>query len=128
MEYPPPVDLVSLFFPFEKTFFLMLTGLGRGRQKTSRRILPPAARLCLTLSLMIVEARAVEASGTYGDDVMWSLSSSGEFRIYGDGEIANYSAEADVPWSKYRARISTVIQSLRSYKSRTEAEDFIERL
>ena len=94
-----------------------------------KRILPLAlALLCLTLSLMIVEARAVEASGTCGDDVMWSLSSSGEFRIYGDGEIANYSAEADVPWSKYRARISTVIQSLRSYKSRTEAEDFIERL
>ena len=33
-----------------------------------------------------------------------------------------------IDFIEHRARISAVIQSLRSYKSRTEAEDFIERL
>ncbi len=71
------------------------------------------AALALVLCMILVwlpatPAHAVEAlSGTCGDNLTWSLSSSGILTISGTGKMDNYFGNA--PWHNVRASIVAVV-------------------
>jgi hypothetical protein len=48
---------------------------------------------------------AAIASGTCGDGLTWKLSGDGVLSIDGEGAMASYASESDVPWSQYRGSI-----------------------
>lgn len=49
------------------------------------------------------------ASGTCGDDLTWTLKSSGVLTISGTGDMANWASETDVPWHDYISVITSVV-------------------
>jgi len=51
----------------------------------------------------------VVASGTCGENLTWTLDETGLLTISGEGNMADYSSSASVPWNDYRSSIKTVV-------------------
>ena len=79
-------------------------------------------RIILTMLLMSFvccgQAQADIASGSAGEEILWSLSETGVLTVSGQGEIGNYSMEysenikdyiTTAPWGKYMEQISSVV-------------------
>ncbi len=54
--------------------------------------------LCVISSLFSVGAFATESSGTYGEGVEWTLSSTGTLTISGNGAMADKTNSENAPW------------------------------
>ena len=70
----------------------------------------PGILLALCLSLLLIpilaaRAEAVDASGTCGDSVVWTLNNSGVLTITGSGNMSSGTP----PWSDYRNSIYSVV-------------------
>ena len=76
--------------------------------KKLMKILSVGALLVLLLSITAMATDTVVDSGNCGEEALWTLSSSGELRIFGAGSIANYATEANVPWSEYKTTITSL--------------------
>lgn len=46
--------------------------------------------------------------GTEDSDVNWSLDEEGTLHITGEGAMASWESEADVPWTQYRSQIKEI--------------------
>ena len=46
--------------------------------------------------------------GTEDSDVNWSLDEEGTLHITGEGTMASWESEADVPWAQYRSQIKEI--------------------
>lgn len=46
--------------------------------------------------------------GTEDSNVNWSLDEEGIFHITGEGTMASWESEADVPWAQYRSQIKKI--------------------
>lgn len=51
----------------------------------------------------------IVASGLCGESVTWTLYTSGLLAISGDGEMTDYDLVADVPWNKYKLKITSIL-------------------
>lgn len=67
--------------------------------------------LCLVVICLPVPAHAAElvASGTCGENLIWTLDSEGVLTISGTGNMEDYSSYESKPWSDYYASIQSVV-------------------
>ena len=50
----------------------------------------------------------IVASGLCGENVIWTLYSSGLLTISGDGDMTDYDLVDDVPWNNYKLKITSI--------------------
>ena len=56
----------------------------------------------------ITETEKSGFCGTEDSDVNWSLDEEGTLHITGEGAMASWESEADVPWAQYRSQIKEI--------------------
>lgn len=63
------------------------------------------------LLLSAITASAAESSGTCGENCTWTLDSDGTLTISGEGDMADYTDDAPVPWKAQKKNIKTAVIS-----------------
>ena len=58
---------------------------------------------------LAITASAADTSGTCGENLTWTLDSSGKLTISGTGSMDNWTYERDAPWHAYRADITKLV-------------------
>ena len=69
----------------------------------------PAPVQATAESYSVIETDEVTASGTYGANLTWSLTTNGKLTISGIGAMENYISSARYPWDSYRSSITSVV-------------------
>ena len=67
------------------------------------------ALLLSLLPAMLPTARAASASGKLGDNLSWSLNTSGVLTISGSGQMITWNNSISQPWYDYREDIKSVV-------------------
>lgn len=65
--------------------------------------------LCAVPTVVFAEETAA-ASGTWGDNLAWTLAEDGTLTISGEGEMAD-AHHSDYPWYEFRSEIKTIVIS-----------------
>lgn len=64
--------------------------------------------LLLCLFSLLGEVKAETKTGSCGEAAFWSLDDEGTLKVWGSGEMSNYSANT-VPWKDCRSKIKNII-------------------
>ena len=72
------------------------------RKRILSLILVLSIMLSLIVSLSAVASAESIANGTCGDNLTWTLDSSGNLLIIGDGDMHNYTHSSYTPWYDFQ--------------------------
>ena len=64
--------------------------------------------LLLCLFSLLGGVKAETKTGSCGEAAFWSLDDEGTLKVWGSGEMSNYSANT-VPWKDCRSKIKNII-------------------
>jgi hypothetical protein len=90
-------------------------GLKRKEKSIMKKVLLLVFTIAIMLSIIITgmfsitASAATTASGTCGNNLIWTLDDEGTLTISGTGSMSSYYSYSSVPWYSYRSSIKSVV-------------------